>query len=341
MDYVQYPEILEDIAKAVDDLVRNLAVWNRFRVVLDKWVAKEHAAFAKYMERRHERIAYATDLIAGKVNKYGCLSMFRHKNIEKGFIPGGYGTLEPRPLPPGVTEIEMPPCGMKWSSCPEVPKSEGYYPPHLAEPSTLWPLPLDRDRWYSIQDEYVALAGVHLYVYGVGRRIADDFLPQAPTVEKVTRGHEWERRLFEAFLEDVKDDLRTAIPGYDQPAKTEPPPVPQAVTPAATDAHDEQGHAATQVTPSLRPSVEKAYRQYLFAAERLGPDVTDRDAYDWLEKHPDGDDELPSFDTWSKYVRTARKAHGQPKNQPRNGREPGRSIVRDTDIDGQDTSEAD
>ena len=83
---------------------------------------------------------------------------------------------------------------------------------------------------------------------------------------------------------------------------------------------------------------KRAFLQYQIAAAGLasspvggrgarGP--TDRAAYDWVRDHRGEGEawELPAeFDTWSRYLRYARKKVGAPKNRPRRGRG-GRSIV--------------
>lgn len=75
----------------------------------------------------------------------------------------------------------------------------------------------------------------------------------------------------------------------------------------------------------LSCSVEKAYQQFdSYQAQYVN--CTDREAYDWLKKHNDGDP-LPNFDTWTRYLRKARNFYGTNKNTPRSGRETGKSIV--------------
>jgi hypothetical protein len=57
---------------------------------------------------------------------------------------------------------------------------------------------------------------------------------------------------------------------------------------------------------------------------------TDQEAYDWLKEHRNYLEEvdLPSFNTFSRYLREYRKAYGINKHSPRYGRECGRNIVR-------------
>lgn len=82
-----------------------------------------------------------------------------------------------------------------------------------------------------------------------------------------------------------------------------------------------------------------AFLQYQAAAAALasspgggtgGRGPTDRAAYDWVKASGGGGEvwNLPAeFETWSRYLRAARKKVGELKNRPRRGRE-GRSIVR-------------
>lgn len=83
---------------------------------------------------------------------------------------------------------------------------------------------------------------------------------------------------------------------------------------------------------------KRAFLQYQIAAAGLasspgactgGRGPTDRAAYDWVTAKAGGGEvwNLPAeFETWSRYLRAARKKVGEPKNRPRRGRR-GRSIV--------------
>ncbi len=85
------------------------------------------------------------------------------------------------------------------------------------------------------------------------------------------------------------------------------------------------------------PSEKLAYAQYHFAvrqtaADETGPAgrrTTDEAAYAWLSRNADADElaGLPKFNTWVRYLRTARRKAGESKNRPRRGRG-GRSITR-------------
>jgi hypothetical protein len=85
---------------------------------------------------------------------------------------------------------------------------------------------------------------------------------------------------------------------------------------------------------SVSPSREKAYRQYTQAVGNNPTQLngaTDYEVYDWLKEHSEGEP-LPTFSTWSKYLREARKHYGNNKNTPRRGRATGKSIVRSNEI---------
>ena len=80
-------------------------------------------------------------------------------------------------------------------------------------------------------------------------------------------------------------------------------------------------------SPHLKPSVVKAYSQYTKAMEGKPELKTDREAYDWYEDNLEDDEKLPSFTTWTKYLRTARNAFDAQKNKRGLGVET-RSVVR-------------
>jgi hypothetical protein len=55
---------------------------------------------------------------------------------------------------------------------------------------------------------------------------------------------------------------------------------------------------------------------------------TDRNVYDWLNGRSDVPEELPSFGSWSKYLREARAHYKDHKHTPRTGRPTsGKSVV--------------
>ena len=88
----------------------------------------------------------------------------------------------------------------------------------------------------------------------------------------------------------------------------------------------------------LPESRQRAFGQYLRAAEVFGGNATDRNAFDWLVKHGELEGSL-SFESWSRYLREARKVAGQNKNTPRRGRESRSSVGQDGEVkpSGQET----
>jgi len=92
----------------------------------------------------------------------------------------------------------------------------------------------------------------------------------------------------------------------------------------------------------LAPAVRKAYLSFLYAEARNEKRLEDREAYDWLREHGIdpaeeesgelADYKLPAFDTWSRHLRTARKAVGEQKYTPRRARPTGHSSVRSGQI---------
>jgi hypothetical protein len=100
------------------------------------------------------------------------------------------------------------------------------------------------------------------------------------------------------------------------------------------------------VLAQLEPADQKAYYVYAYAEVNLGH-TTDRQAYEWLRDNglPDERDspELasklagyklpPSFDTWSRQLRNARKALGEQKHSSRKGRPFGKSAVHRDEVD--------
>jgi hypothetical protein len=96
----------------------------------------------------------------------------------------------------------------------------------------------------------------------------------------------------------------------------------------------------------LAPAIRKAYLSYqaaLVMAEKK--DMEDREAYQLLKEEglPDADEladyQLPAKDTWCRYVRNARQALSEQKNTPRRGRQHGKSIVRQDQIEVPDNDD--
>lgn len=90
---------------------------------------------------------------------------------------------------------------------------------------------------------------------------------------------------------------------------------------------------------SLKPSERKAWATFKLAETRGQVGKTDREVHDWLDEQDDtqfvGDlfgYSLPPFDTWARYIRTARKAADESKHTPRAGRSAGLSVVKQSDL---------
>ncbi len=102
--------------------------------------------------------------------------------------------------------------------------------------------------------------------------------------------------------------------------------VEPADTPSGKDAQP-KGTADDEQTARLKPCEAVAWSQYGRAAGQNAELETDRRAYDWFAEHiADDSSELPTFATWSRHLRAARKAMNQNKNGPRIGNET-RSVV--------------
>jgi hypothetical protein len=83
----------------------------------------------------------------------------------------------------------------------------------------------------------------------------------------------------------------------------------------------------------LKKSRETAYRLFQWALDQKPELKTDREVYDWLNDHQDLPEELPSFASWSRYLREARDFHDDHKHAPRSGRPTGKSIVPKHQLD--------
>jgi hypothetical protein len=96
----------------------------------------------------------------------------------------------------------------------------------------------------------------------------------------------------------------------------------------------DQGDGEQPEGAGLPPSRQKAYSQYLWAVKENAEldGATDQQVYDWLSEHLEDGEQLPPFNTWSRYVREARSHHNTSKHSSRVDRETGRSIVRPDQI---------
>jgi hypothetical protein len=97
---------------------------------------------------------------------------------------------------------------------------------------------------------------------------------------------------------------------------------------------DAQRRVPSRTVKRLPPAREKAFSQRKWAIEQnaeFSDETTDHEVYKWLEEHLD-EDKLPTFASWSRYLRDVRLAQGESKYSSRQGRT-GRSIVSREDLD--------
>jgi hypothetical protein len=96
----------------------------------------------------------------------------------------------------------------------------------------------------------------------------------------------------------------------------------------ATTGDEQVENAEAKGGTDLSPSRKKAFGQFLRATDANTKLVgaTDREVYEWIAAHLENCEKLPSFGTWTRYLREARATHGARKNNPRAGRS-GRSTV--------------
>lgn len=100
---------------------------------------------------------------------------------------------------------------------------------------------------------------------------------------------------------------------------------------------------ATERKPSVvSKSISNAYRSFEYACRQSGGHLSDRDAYNYLEENgvdesdPHCGDlesyELPSIETWGRYLRDGRRAYGTQKNRRRLTSTGSRSVIRQDQI---------
>lgn len=91
---------------------------------------------------------------------------------------------------------------------------------------------------------------------------------------------------------------------------------------------------AVESEPHLKPCEKLAIQSYNFAIENMDLSEsssvpTDKDVWHWLREN--SDDEMPSFENWSRYLRAARRAHELPRKNARRI-ETSRSVVRAEEV---------
>ncbi len=99
---------------------------------------------------------------------------------------------------------------------------------------------------------------------------------------------------------------------------------PEQTRRVADELENQPGQAAADAQPASR--FERAYRSFESACREAESELTCRQAYEWLQDAGSDDYLLPSFETWSRYVREGKKHYGTQTNSPRAGRR-GRSVV--------------
>ena len=94
---------------------------------------------------------------------------------------------------------------------------------------------------------------------------------------------------------------------------------------------DVQNAERSGVSASESNRITKAYQSFKMAEESMRDGVSYKEAYEWLREHRPPEYELPSFETWQRYVREGRRLRGTQKNSPRAGRI-GRSLASVNDL---------
>lgn len=153
----------------------------------------------------------------------------------------------------------------------------------------------------------------------------------------------------------VGDVHVTVAPKIDVRAEIDPTPLVDAIramqnesrlhsAPGQINRDIQEGSPTSPTVDDLPPAVKNAWFAYQWVATEAGRQLQDQEAYDLIKEKgiPDvkgksgtsPDYDLPVFETWAKYLRTARSKLGESKYTRRNGRPHGRSIVRSDTIDG-------
>lgn len=165
--------------------------------------------------------------------------------------------------------------------------------------------------------------------------VADRCLGDAPCD---TDGDETEIKKLLRFPAERNTALarRAAAQGGDQ----ETPPAPPA---EGSGNREGAGKSLAEISQHLPLRVRQAYFAYQFAGTINEKRLEDREAYDYLKEHglPDSagdrgeltDYELPAFDTFTRYLREARRALGEQKYTRRANRPRGRSIAAADEIE--------
>jgi hypothetical protein len=110
-------------------------------------------------------------------------------------------------------------------------------------------------------------------------------------------------------------------------------------TPPVAKDHADERDLIRKVPPAAR----KAYLSFKVAEAKLGRQLADREAYDYLNHEIEFEStgewrelsgyQLPNFDTWIRHLRTARKTLGEQKYNKRSGRPHGGSIAESREVE--------
>ncbi|MFL5341880.1 MAG: hypothetical protein ACJ8F7_17175, partial [Gemmataceae bacterium] len=181
----------------------------------------------------------------------------------------------------------------------------------------------------SIPEEYVADVLIVAWRFPVLIPI-----PNGHTVHWIGRNG-WERNLCKCQFQALPLLRSSAVETGD----------PKKPTPPTTASDPANGPDRAAILKGLAPAVRLAYLAFSYAESKKGRCLQDRDAYEFLtdEGIPDdagdkgdlADYRLPAFDTWSRYLREARKALDEGKYSPRGGRRTGSSIARANQVESQ------
>lgn len=201
-------------------------------------------------------------------------------------------------------------------------------------------------------DTDVAGVGHHTAGHQPGRRKSCGWFKSEPWIRDIlltdwshfTTEHPWRDAVrgmhdppewFSALADAVEAsvfaaDIMLSDLAHRRATSAEPP-----TTPSIGDAS--AGVSLQEACKNLQPAHRKAYFAYRYAEQQLGDKPTGEAVYDWLKEHTPVEGEmfqeldgyeLPTFHTFTKYLRVARGTLGTSKYSTRAGRPTGKSITR-------------
>lgn len=167
--------------------------------------------------------------------------------------------------------------------------------------------------------------------------------------EHPDNGPPWPRRLFESLpkLRFAVERLGQVVEGVWQAGGVEPNGKAR-----GGEGNDRNqpggrltGEARKKAWNGLRPCDRQAYLAFQYAEQLAERQLQDHEAHEWLNENGIDTDKgelgeladygLPSFETFAKYLRTARNALNEQKYSRRAGRTGGGSVVRGDEIEFQ------